>query len=181
MVPRPQPIRPFCLHVHCDQVTRLRYTVAPSARPSDLKNCSEVRLQHFDDGIDGSLTIAEEGRSVPFPVRRVYFITRLSNPDAARGRHAHKSLQQLIFCINGSFELELDDGVTRTCVVLDEPDRGIYLGPRLWHKMRRFSPDCVILVLASALYDETDYIRDYTAFRAYVGVDGKTPSGTNSG
>jgi dTDP-4-dehydrorhamnose 3,5-epimerase-like enzyme len=149
--------------------------VTSSVPPSDLLNCREVRLQHVDDGIDGSLTIVEEGRSAPFPIKRVYFITRLSNPSAVRGKHAHKSLEQLIFCINGSFELELDDGTTRTRLVLDAPDRGIYLGPRLWHEMRRFSPDCVILVLASALYDESDYIRDYQAFREYVTVDARMP------
>jgi hypothetical protein len=79
-------------------------------QPSDLKSCGEVRLQHFDDGIDGSLTIAEVGKQVGFPINRVYFITRMGTPDAVRGEHAHRALEQLIFCINGSFELELDDG-----------------------------------------------------------------------
>jgi hypothetical protein len=138
------------------------------AGPSDLKNCGELRLKHVDDGIDGSLTIAEAGRAVPFQIARVYFITRLSNPDAVRGKHAHRALQQAIFCILGSFELDLDDGERRISVVLDRPDRGIYLGPLLWHEMRNFSHDCVMLVLASAHYDESDYIRDYDAFRAHV-------------
>jgi dTDP-4-dehydrorhamnose 3,5-epimerase-like enzyme len=123
-------------------------------------------LQHFDDGIDGSLTIAEVGKQVGFPINRVYFITRMGTPDAVRGEHAHRAREQLIFCINGSFELELDDGERTARVLLNRPDRGIYLGPRLWHTMTRFSPECVILVLASALYDESDYIRDYETFRA---------------
>jgi hypothetical protein len=148
---------------------------------ADLKNCGEVRLQHIDDGLDGSLTVVEEGRAALFPVKRVYFITRLSNPDAVRGQHAHRSLQQLLICINGSCELELDDGTTRARVVLDRPDRGIYVGPRLWHVLRRFSPDCVILVLASAAYDEGDYIRDYDAFLAHVGAEAETAASAGVG
>jgi dTDP-4-dehydrorhamnose 3,5-epimerase-like enzyme len=136
--------------------------------PESLRRCGQIRLQHFDDGRDGFLAIAEHTRSIPFPIRRVYWITHLGNPDAVRGRHAHKTLHQAIFCVNGAFELELDDGTTRTRVLLDRPDHGIYLGPGVWHTMRRFSPDCVILVLASALYDEADYLRDYASFRARV-------------
>ena len=121
-----------------------------------------------DDGKDGFLTIAEEKVSIPFSIKRVYYISRLHNPDAIRGRHAHKELQQAIFCINGSFTLDLDDGFTRTSILLNEPERGIYLGPRLWHVMHGFSNDCVILVLASALYDESDYIRDYGEFLSQI-------------
>lgn len=135
-----------------------------------LKHCREIVLQHVDDAMDGSLTIAEHARHIPFPIERVYFITRLSNPDAVRGKHAHRTLHQALFCINGSFELELDDGVTRARVVLDQPHRGVYLGPGLWHVMRRFSPECVILVLASARYDESDYLRSYDAFRQHLAV-----------
>ena len=135
---------------------------------SDLKNSGEIRLQHVDDAADGSLTIAEQDRTIPFPIKRVYYITRLSNPDAVRGKHAHKSLQQAIFCINGSFRLELDDGSLQASLILDRPDRGVYLGPHLWHVMRDFSPDCVILVLASAPYDETDYLRSYDEFLASI-------------
>lgn len=143
-------------------------------QPVDLKNCGEVRLQYFDDGQDGFLSIAEHERSIPFPIKRVYYINRLHNPHAIRGKHAHKALQQAIFCINGSFTLDLDDGFQRTSVVLNEPERGIYLGPRLWHVMHGFSNDCVILVLASALYDESDYIRNYNDFQTYIaGGDGK--------
>ncbi len=141
-----------------------------SWKPSDLKHSGEIHLQHVDDAADGSLTIAEQDRTIPFPIKRVYYITRLSNADAVRGKHAHKSLQQAIFCINGSFRLELDDGFLQASLILDRPDRGVYLGPHLWHVMRDFSPDCVILVLASAPYDETDYLRSYDEFLAYVAV-----------
>jgi len=142
--------------------------MGPHVPPDALRRCGEIQLQHVDDGPDGFLAIAEHTRSVPFPIRRVYWITHLGNPDAVRGKHAHKTLQQALFCVNGAFALELDDGTRRTSLVLDQPDRGIYLGPGVWHTMRSFSSDCVILVLASALYDEADYLRDYAAFRAHV-------------
>jgi hypothetical protein len=138
------------------------------AQLSALRNCGEVRLQYFDDGMDGFLTIAEEDKSIPFSIKRVYYISRLHNPDAIRGKHAHKELQQAIFSISGSFTLDLDDGFTRTSVLLNKPDQGIYLGPRLWHVMHGFSHDCVILVLASALYDESDYLRNYDEFLASI-------------
>jgi hypothetical protein len=136
--------------------------------PAALKGCAEIRLPHFDDGADGFLTIAEQSGAIPFPVRRVYWISRLGNPEAVRGRHAHRTLHQALFCAGGSFRLDLDDGTARSSVVLDRPNQGVYLGPGLWHTMRHFSADCVILVLASAPYDEADYLRDYAAFRAFV-------------
>jgi hypothetical protein len=132
----------------------------------DLSECRELLLQHIDDGVDGSLTVADQ-TTIPFPIGRVYYITRLSNR-AVRGKHAHKTLEQALFCILGSFELELDDGTSKRRIRLDAPQKGVYIPPRMWHVMRDFSPDCVILVLASAAYDETDYLRNYDEFRAFI-------------
>ena len=136
--------------------------------PDDLANCATVVLRRVEDGADGCLTIAEQGGTVPFAIRRVYYITQLRNPAAVRGRHAHKTLQQAIFCVNGSFRLDLDDGARQTSLVLDTEHVGVYMGPLLWHEMRDFSQDCVILVLASAVYDEADYLRSYDAFVAHT-------------
>jgi dTDP-4-dehydrorhamnose 3,5-epimerase-like enzyme len=136
------------------------------ARATELKNCRAVRLQHIDDGVDGSLAIADQ-TSIPFAIARVYYVTRLGAA-AVRGKHAHKTLQQVLFCIFGSFQLELDDGTRRTSVVLSRPEEGIYIGADVWHEMRDFSPDCVILVFASALYDESDYLRNYDDFLTHV-------------
>lgn len=130
-----------------------------------VRHSGLVNLAFFRDPPDGNLFIAEAGRHVPFPIRRVYFINNLANRQAVRGKHAHRKLRQAIFCINGSFTLQLDDGRTKQRLLLNEPSRGVLLGPMLWHTMSGFSYDCVILVLASAAFSERDYIRDYGEFR----------------
>ena len=131
-----------------------------------VKNSGLLGLKFFKDLPDGNLFIAEAQEQVPFDIKRVYFINTLANPKAVRGKHAHRKLQQAIFCINGAFTLHLDDGVHKQRVVLNDPARGILLGPRLWHTMSSFSYDCVILVLASAPFDEADYIRSYDEFKS---------------
>jgi hypothetical protein len=134
-----------------------------------VRNSGLVPIKFFKDLPDGNLFIAESGRQVPFPIKRVYFINTLANPKATRGHHAHRRLEQVLFCINGSFVLHLDDGRAKQRVRLNDPAIGVRLGPMLWHTMTGFSYDCVILVLASDWFDEADYIRDYAAFQAAVG------------
>ncbi len=133
-----------------------------------VKNSGIVKLQFFTDPPDGDLYIAEARKSVPFNIKRVYYINNLSNSKAVRGRHAHKKLEQYIFCINGKFDLELDDGKNKQKIVLSGASYGIRLGPKLWHKMTNFSKDCVILVLADDYYKESDYIRNYEEFLKYA-------------
>lgn len=134
-----------------------------------VKNSGLLPLKFFKDLPDGNLFIAEAGKQVPFEIKRVYFINTLANQKAVRGKHAHRALQQAIFCINGSFNLHLDDGECRQRVHMNNPACGVLLGPMLWHTMSAFTYDCVILVLASAGFDETDYIREYDEFRSLAG------------
>ncbi|MEO6002697.1 MAG: FdtA/QdtA family cupin domain-containing protein [Opitutus sp.] len=134
-----------------------------------VKNSGLLPLKFFKDLPDGNLFIAEAGKQVPFDIKRVYFINTLANQKAVRGKHAHRALQQAIFCINGSFTLHLDDGETRQRVLMNDPGCGVLLGTFLWHTMSAFSYDCVILVLASAGFDEADYIREYDEFLSIVG------------
>ncbi|MDP2599046.1 MAG: FdtA/QdtA family cupin domain-containing protein, partial [Candidatus Liptonbacteria bacterium] len=103
-------------------------------------------------------------KNIPFPIRRVYFMNNIKDATAIRGGHAHKKTEQAIFCANGSFLLHLDDGKRKQKVLLNDPANGIILGPKLWHAMSKFSKNCVVLVFASAHYNERDYIRDYDAF-----------------
>jgi hypothetical protein len=133
-----------------------------------VTNCAFVELCHLKDGRDGVLSVAECGKQIPFDVKRVYYIYDLKDQSAIRGKHAHKQNRQVIFCINGSFTLELDDGVHRQKVTLDSPHIGIYMDVRVWHTMDCFSENCILLVLASDLFDENDYIRDYEAFKKYI-------------
>jgi hypothetical protein len=140
-----------------------------SLDPIRVRNSGYSILQAFDDGPDGHLVIAESGRNVPMPIKRVYVISGFANRDAVRGRHAHKELDQYIFCLKGSFLLDLDDGDTRQTVSMNSPAFGVRLGPLVWHTMRELSADCVIMVFADDHYDEADYLRNYEEFLEYAG------------
>ncbi len=110
--------------------------------------------------------IAIEGTSdVPFAIARVYFVFA-TTPGTTRGLHAHHTLNQLAVAVAGSCTMLLDDGARRIKVRLDDPATGLTLPPMVWHEMSDFSPDCVLMVLADAVYDEADYIRDYDEFIA---------------
>lgn len=116
----------------------------------------------------GSLIAIEAERSIPFPVRRVYYIFG-TEADAERGFHAHKALNQVAVAVTGSCEIVLDDGKNKTTILLDSAVMGLSIEPGMWHFMKNFTSDCVLLVLADQHYDEEDYIRDYDAFRKWVG------------
>lgn len=111
----------------------------------------------------GSLVALEGEKTVPFAIQRVYYLfgTKL---DVSRGFHAHKKLQQVAVCVTGRCRMVLDDGQKREEVWLDSSIKGVSLPPMVWHEMHDFSPDCVLLVLASEHYDEADYIRNYEDF-----------------
>lgn len=111
----------------------------------------------------GSLVALEAEKTVPFPIKRVYYIFG-TNAGVSRGFHAHKKLQQVALCITGKCRMILDDGRQRNEVWLDSPNKGLIIGDLVWREMHDFSEDCVLLVLASEHYDEADYIRDYGKF-----------------
>ncbi len=134
-----------------------------------VKNARLVKLKTIVDGIDGTIAVAENFNHIPFEIKRAYYIYNLGNPKAVRGKHAHKKLEQVLFCISGSCEIGLDDGENQQGIILDKPNIGIHLGIELWHTMKKFSPNCILLVLASDVYDESDYIRSYDDFIDYIG------------
>jgi len=133
-----------------------------------VRNCNFIELKQIVDEKDCVLSIAESSREIPFEMKRIYYIYGLAYPKALRGFHAHKKLEQVVFCINGSFKLMVDDGEVKQYFYLSDPNKGLYLGPELWHTMFEFTGDCIILVLASDYYDETDYIRDYDQFISLI-------------
>ncbi|ENM3814786.1 sugar 3,4-ketoisomerase [Vibrio paracholerae] len=112
----------------------------------------------------GSLVALEVNRHIPFDIKRVYYIYG-TEKGAARGFHAHKALKQVAICLKGSCRFVLDDGNAREDVLLDNPAQGILIQSFIWREMYDFSEDCVLLVLADQLYDESDYIRDYREFK----------------
>lgn len=115
----------------------------------------------------GNLLSGETGKQIPIPIKRFYFINNLRYPKKIRGMHAHKNLEQIIFCVNGSFELYLDDGKKKQKIVMDRPFLGVRIRKMVWHHMTNFSPACIIFVMASDHYKESDYIRDYDKFQQY--------------
>lgn len=117
----------------------------------------------------GSLVALEANITVPFIIKRVYYIF-VTQPGVARGFHAHKDLQQVAVCVTGKCRMILDDGKTREEVWLDSPTRGLLIGNLVWREMYDFSEDCVLLVLASEHYDEADYIRNYQEFLKVLNV-----------
>ena len=116
----------------------------------------------------GELIAIESGKEIPFSIKRVYYIYGVGE-GVRRGYHAHKKLEQVLICMHGSCKVLLDDGRERAEVLLDSPAQGLYVGHAVWREMFDFSPDAVLVVLASELYDESDYIREYPAFLRYVG------------
>jgi hypothetical protein len=133
-----------------------------------VKNSFYVLLPKIVDERDGHLCIAEGARTIPFDIKRVYYINHLENNLSIRGKHAHKTLKQVLFCISGSCKLTLDDGDRQQTVDLWRDDVGVFLGDRVWHTMHSFSSGCVLLVFASDHYDEKDYIRNYDEFMKFI-------------
>ena len=113
----------------------------------------------------GNLCFVESGRHVPFEVARVYYLYDVPS-QSTRAGHAHKALHQLVIALSGSFDVRLTDGRIEERVSLNRPNRGLHIGPMLWRDIDNFSSGAVCLVLASMRYDETDYIRDFAAFKA---------------
>jgi len=129
----------------------------------------EKRFFHLRKNKTGSLSFLEvgENRDVPFSIQRVYYIYGVKRGER-RGFHAHKKLQQYLICIHGSCSILLDDGSEHENILLDNPNEGLHIGPNTWREMYNFSEDAVLLVLASELYDEEDYIRNYDDFLKYI-------------
>ena len=111
----------------------------------------------------GSLVALEGNKNVPFDIKRAYYIFG-TKKGVSRGFHAHRNLKQVAVCVTGSCCFVLDNGKQREEVVLDKPTIGLLIDDLTWREMYDFSPDCVLMVLASEHYDESDYIRDYQEF-----------------
>ena len=112
----------------------------------------------------GSLVALEEGKNIPFEIKRVYYMFK-TNQGVRRGFHAHRTLKQVAIAVRGSCRFLLDDGHERVEILLDNPAQGLLIESFMWREMYDFSDDCVLMVLADQLYDENDYVRDYQVFR----------------
>ncbi|WP_412971995.1 sugar 3,4-ketoisomerase [Glaciecola sp. MF2-115] len=126
----------------------------PNVQMVDFKSCGDER---------GSLIALEQIKNVPFDIKRVYYMFD-TKEGVTRGFHAHKALKQVAIAVKGSCNFVLDNGKKRVNVKLDDPCKGLLIEEFIWREMNQFSPDCVLMVLASEYYDESDYVRDYDEF-----------------
>ena len=131
-----------------------------------LEDCKIIELPVIKEP-RGNLSFVEANKHIPFGIERVYYLYDVPG-GAERGGHAHKELQQLIIAISGSFDIHLDDGVSKKTIHMNRSYRGLYVCPMIWREINNFSSNAVCLVLASTLYDENDYYRSYADFKHAV-------------
>lgn len=117
---------------------------------------------------EGNIGVVEN-EVIPFDIKRVYYLFDVPS-SAKRGGHAHKSLSQVLIALSGSFDVVLKDGNSTETITLNKPDKGLLIDSTIWRELENFSSGSVCLVLASAVYNEDDYIRDYDEFINYINL-----------
>jgi hypothetical protein len=133
---------------------------------SSVYDCSVIELSKHHSGRKGNISVVENNDSVPFSVKRIYYLYDIPG-GAERGAHAHKALFQLIVAVSGSFTVTLDDGNVKRTIILNRPYQGLLVVPGIWRTLDDFSSGGVCMVLASEGYDASDYIRTYEDFIKY--------------
>jgi len=133
-----------------------------------VEEFSLIELPKITD-LRGNLTFVEGGTHVPFDIRRVFYLYDVPTA-AGRGAHAHRAQHQFLICLSGRFDVALDDGVERRIIHLNRPWKGLHIPPMVWAAEVNFDPGSVCLVLASDVYSEADYIRDYEEYCSLRGV-----------
>jgi len=134
---------------------------------SGIAGCRFIDLPRIADS-RGALSFCEGGNHLPFDIARVFYMYELPT-GSHRGAHAHHQASVAVFMLAGASDVLLDDGKRRQTLLLDRPDRGLLIGPGIWHELENFAAGSVCLVLASHRYDEADYMRDYEDFRRHAG------------
>ena len=122
-----------------------------------------------DPAVTGRIVVLDCAADLPFPVRRVYWIHGMCKGEQ-RGAHGHRLLTQAVVALTGTVRFELDDGTARSVHLLTRPDQYLIVAPGLWRDFTALKEGTTLLVLASAPYDEADYIRDYAEFCAFRGT-----------
>lgn len=138
------------------------------SKKTTIYDCSIHYLPKIENRA-GNITPLENRKNIPFEIKRVYYLYDVPGGEA-RGGHAHKALEQLIIAASGSFDILLDDGRNKKLINLNRPYIGLYMVPGLWRELLNFSSGAICLVLASELFDESDYIKNYDFFKFFKGV-----------
>lgn len=126
----------------------------------------KIKNYKFHSDKYGKLIALEENKDIPFDIRRIYYIYDVE-PGVRRGFHSHKNLEQVLICVHGSVKILLKTPEYEEIIILDDPKKGLFIGPDLWREMYDFNDGAVLLVLANDYYDENDYIRDYDEYEKY--------------
>jgi len=129
---------------------------------NSVYECSVIGLSKIHNRA-GNLTSIENSNHAPFEIKRVYYLYDVPG-GADRGGHAHIKLHQFIIAVSGAFDVLLDDGINKKIIHLDRSYYGLHVIPGIWRELINFSSGAICLVLASEIYDEDDYIRDYSHF-----------------
>jgi dTDP-4-dehydrorhamnose 3,5-epimerase-like enzyme len=127
-----------------------------------LSDCKIIDLPKIADP-RGNLTFIEGGRHIPFEIRRVYYLYDVPG-GAERGAHGHRTLQQFVVAMSGSFDVILNDGYDTKKIHMNRSYYGLYIAPMMWREITNVSSGAVLMVLASEIYDASDYFRDYEQF-----------------
>lgn len=128
-----------------------------------MENCRLLKFNCIGSRDRGYLVPIEENKNIPFEIKRVYYTFGVPT-DVERGFHAHKDLEQVLICVNGSFKVKCFDGKNKEVYELNSKDEGLYIGNLVWREICDYSENSVLLSLASKYYSEEDYIRDYSEF-----------------
>lgn len=126
-----------------------------------------IDIKRISSENEGALQFFESGKDIPFEIKRIYYITDVPK-NVWRGRHAHKKLHQLLFCLYGEILLKLSDGTNDYEIILNKPNKGVIITYPLWRDMFWIKKDSVLCIAASEFYDETDYIRNYDEYIKYI-------------
>lgn len=143
-------------------------TMSELVTSNSVKDCQVITLDKNHREM-GDITVIENDDKATFDVNRVYYLYDVPGGEE-RGGHAHKQLEQLIIAAGGSFDVELNDGTNITTITLNRPYQALHVVPGIWRELKNFSSGATTLVLASQVYDENDYIRDYNDFLKHKGL-----------
>ena len=135
----------------------------------NISDCNIIDLPKIENRA-GNISIAENDTALPFNVKRVFYIYDIPGGQD-RGAHAHKNCHQFIVALSGAFEVDVDDGTNKKTIPLNRPYTGLHIPPGIWAAEKGFSSGSVCMVLASELYDEEDYIREYEDFKKFINHD----------
>ncbi len=158
-------------------VAPLHKLSSPTRATVETTPVEGVTVHHFPiiPDLRGNLSVGEFERQIPFTPQRYFLVFGVPSREV-RGEHAHRLCHQFLICLRGSCAVVADDGANRIEVVLDSPDRGLYLPPMVWGIQYKYTADAMLLVFASHHYDAGDYIRDYADFQQAVGAAGALPA-----